>query len=98
MRRLSNISLEVRLGAAFALIVGIAGGCCRSGWSQVKSQGTRTTIIVIAVVAVLAAAAVVVSVLRYIRHNVDLVDRIDVIMNAFRTRLMTALEAMASGD
>ncbi len=99
MRRLSNISLQVRLGAAFALIVGLLVVVAAVGWSDAKSQGTRTTIMLIAVVAVLVAAAVVVSVLRYIRHNVEfIVDRMDVIMNAFRTRLLAALEAMASGD
>ena len=66
--------------------------------SEAKSQGTRTTIILVVVVAVVAGARGGLA-LRYIRHNVAfIVDRMDVIMNAFRTRLMAALEAMASGD
>ena len=72
MKRQLNISLEVRLGAAFALIVGLLVVVAAVGWSDAKSQGSRTMIILIAVVAVLVAAAVVVSVLRYIRHNVAL--------------------------
>ena len=96
-----EIALFTRISSAVdRLVASVAQDARQANASATSAQSTaRTTIILISIVAVLLATATAFLIVRNIRRNVRLIiERMGVIMNAFRTRLMMALEAMSGGD